>query len=226
MRSSGEGRDRRGAGEGGLPPTPGLLGSGSPMPGLAWASGGVSTHFPHPAARLARLLDAGRGGAPSCFSLRAVFSSCLCLHRYSSRNREVPESGGLKDTVSVLKFLWGEEVNFLEEKKSTLALAGFPSFPGSTYVGVRQAEERAGVETQGEAWSSTPGRILHTHLPGDSEEQSESPGHRPRRRPGGVSGHQTGKVETPRMTILPGDGGLGPSLPTLAPELGARVPTV
>ena len=28
------------------------------------------------------------------------------------------------------------------------------------------------------------------------------------------------------MTILPGDGGLRPALPILAPELGARIPTV
>lgn len=70
----------------------------------------------------------------------------------------MPESGGLKDTVSVLKLLWGEEVNFLEEKKSTLALAGFPSFPGSTYVG--------GQASRGEGWCRDARRsvVLHPRM--------------------------------------------------------------
>ena len=39
-------------------------------------------------------------------------------------------------------------------------------------------------------------------------------------------GTRRAELETHLMTILPGDSGLRPALPILAPDLGARIPTV
>ena len=82
----------------------------------------------------------------------------------------------------------------------------------------RDTRGRRGPPSRGPSSGPTPR--------GDSEEQSESPGHRPRGGPGVSVGTRRAELETHLMTILPGDGGLRPALPILAPELGARIPTV
>lgn len=167
MRSSGEGRDQGGAGKEDLLPhracwvldrQTGLAGlrAGSQPASIVLLLGWHGSRMP------------AVGGTPSCFSLRAVFFFGLCFLG-SGRVRRC-----LKHMVSVLKFLWGKKVNFLEGKKSTLALAGFPSFPGSTCVGVRQAEERAGVETQGEGVVLRPGAHPRDPSPGGTLRSSQS----------------------------------------------------
>lgn len=162
-----------------------------------------------PVARLGAAPGCRQWGAPSCFSLRAVFFSCLCFRRYFVGTGKWPSQALSEKHHFGPKVPLGVNLTFWK-KKSTLSLAGFPSFPGSTHVEVRQAEERAGVETQGEGVVLLTQAILYTH-PRDSEEQSESPGHRPEAEAPGVSGHQMG--ERRQMTVLPGDGGLGSCLP-------------